>query len=157
MAFKLKHSNVQLSGDKASPFKISNTLVQGAAIAAKGFTDVGAATNRGITGEVAPQIVQMVDPDNDTKSSLDKSKVKSCVEQGLTGQDLKACQDSKKEKEALEENENEEEVLDEEVVDEEVDKTGMLDRKAWKEGGGKESGSYGDYKKNYGIEEDKEI
>ena len=156
MAFKLKHSNVQLSGDKASPFKISNTLVQGAAIAAKGFTDVGAATNRGITGEVAPQIVQMVDPDNDTQSSLDKSKVKSCVEQGLTGQDLKACQDSKKEKDDLEEIEDEK-VVEEEVVEEEVDKTGMLDRKAWKEGGGKESGSYGDYKKNYGIEEDKEI
>ena len=156
MAFKLKHSNVQLSGDKASPFKISNTLVQGAAVAAKGFTDIGGATNRGITGEVVPQVVQMVDPDSDTQGSLDKSKGKSCVEQGLTGQDLKACQDSKKEKDDLEEIEDEK-VVEEEVVEEEVDKTGMLDRKAWKEGGGKESGSYGDYKKNYGIEEDKEI
>jgi len=59
MAFKLKLKNVSASGKKASPFKINNALVYGAADAAKGFVNVedsykakagqGAKTGRGGT------------------------------------------------------------------------------------------------------------
>jgi len=38
MAFKLKLKQVKLSGEKSSPFKISNSLVYGAGVAANKFT-----------------------------------------------------------------------------------------------------------------------
>ena len=39
MAFKLKLKQVKLSGEKSSPFKISNSLVYGAGVAADKFTN----------------------------------------------------------------------------------------------------------------------
>ena len=52
MAFKLKLKNVSASGKKASPFKINNSLVYGAADAAKGFVNVEDSYKAG-TGEGA--------------------------------------------------------------------------------------------------------
>jgi hypothetical protein len=92
MAFKLKLKQVQLSGSKASPFKINNALVQGAGIAAKGFTtdmsggynDVQMATsNKGMEEEGG----------SDSGSSEAESKKPTCTEQGLTGDALKQCQE----------------------------------------------------------------
>ena len=92
MAFKLKLKQVQLSGSKASPFKINNALVQGAGVAAKGFTtdvrggynDVQMATsNKGMEEEGG----------SDSGSSEVESKKPTCTEQGLTGDALKQCQE----------------------------------------------------------------
>ena len=44
MAFKLKNINVSSTGQKASPFKISEALVHGAGVAAGGFNTLGGAT-----------------------------------------------------------------------------------------------------------------
>lgn len=91
MKFKLKQSNVKPSGEKASPFKINESLVMGAGIAAGGFaSNLAGGYNQGAYPQAAPS----ADPGSGGDSSVaeEKSKQKSCTEMGLTGDSLVDCQ-----------------------------------------------------------------
>jgi len=91
MKFKLKQSNVKPSGEKASPFKINESLVMGAGIAAGGFaSNLAGGYNQGAYPQAAPS----ADPGSGGDSSVaeEKSKQKSCTEMGLTGDALVDCQ-----------------------------------------------------------------
>ena len=91
MKFKLKQSNVKPSGEKASPFKINESLVMGAGIAAGGFaSNLAGGYNQGAYPQAAPS----ADPGRGGDSSVaeEKSKQKSCTEMGLTGDALVDCQ-----------------------------------------------------------------
>lgn len=114
MGFKLRLKNVQQGSAKASPFKINDSLVMGAGIAAKSFNNLGGGYNQGLN----QTIPQVDDSGGDTNSSEDTSKKQTCAETGLTGDALKQCQDNvnkdfldndKKKKEAEAEAKKEEE------------------------------------------------
>ena len=90
MGFKLKLKNVQRNIGKASPFKINESLVMGAGVAAKSFSNVLGGYNQGLN----QTIPQADDSGGDTNSSEDTSKRQTCEETGLTGDALKQCQDN---------------------------------------------------------------
>tara|TARA_R100001509_G_scaffold121913_2_gene75816 strand:- start:194 stop:631 length:438 start_codon:yes stop_codon:yes gene_type:complete len=104
MAFKLKHKNVHATGEKASPFKINETLVMGAGIASKGFTDIAGAYNSGTSGQSGVEEPSSVN----TNIAEVNSEKKTCVEQGLEGQALIDCQNKEAELNQEKQNKNEE-------------------------------------------------
>ena len=93
MAFKLKLKQVQLSGSKASPFKINNALVQGAGIAAKGFTTDMSGGYNDVQMATTHKGREEEEGGSDSGSSEVESKKPTCTEQGLTGDALKQCQE----------------------------------------------------------------
>jgi len=90
MGFKLRLKNVQQGSAKASPFKINDSLVMGAGIAAKSFNNFGGGYNQGLN----QTIPQVDDSGDDTGGSEVSAKKQTCAETGLTGDALKQCQDN---------------------------------------------------------------
>lgn len=90
MGFKLRLKNVQQGSGKASPFKINDSLVMGAGIAAKSFNNLGGGYNQGLN-QTRPLVE---DDDSDTGSSEVAAKKPTCAETGLTGKALETCQEN---------------------------------------------------------------
>jgi len=89
MAFKLKNINVSSTGHKASPFKINDSLVMGAGVAARGFaSDLGGAS-KALNKPV--QVGPDGGGDSDTTSAGTVASTK-CVDRDLSGEALKKCQ-----------------------------------------------------------------
>lgn len=90
MAFKLKLKQVQLSGSKASPFKINESLVAGAGIAAKGFsTDLGGASR----AMAKPVQVGGGDEGSGSDTATAAQTSQKCEDRDLTGDALAKCQE----------------------------------------------------------------
>ena len=83
MAFKLKFQNVQSTGKKATPFKQNQALISGAGAAGATFSDPMMAYKLGSGGGSGMS----------TAAAEEIAESKNCVEQGLTGEALKKCQD----------------------------------------------------------------
>ena len=141
MGFKLKFKNVQTNTDGPSPFKINEALVAGAGTAAKGFTDLQGSFMAGVGGDSGTS------SSGSSSSEAEKeSKEKTCVEQGLEGQELEDCQAKEKENDNKKNNEEEEGGAD------------YLSRKDWKDQDLKGDGegqfaSYSDYKASFDTPE----
>ena len=90
MGFKLRLKNVQQGSGKASPFKINDSLVMGAGIAAKSFSNLGSGYNQGLN-QTIPQVDESGD---DTGGSEVAAKKPTCAETGLTGKALETCQEN---------------------------------------------------------------
>ena len=110
MAFKLKLKQVQLSGSKASPFKINDSLIQGAGDSSKRFVQVEDAYKAG-TGEGLKSGGSGYDPFKIGKGGADLNgnpTPKSCGEQfDMLDEEVeyKACVEAK-EKEQNKEGDN---------------------------------------------------
>ena len=90
MGFKLRLKNVQQGSGKASPFKINDSLVMGAGVAAKSFSNLGSGYNQGLN-QTIPQVDESGD---DTGGSEVAAKKPTCAETGLTGKALETCQEN---------------------------------------------------------------
>lgn len=90
MGFKLRLRNVQQGSGKASPFKINDSLVMGAGIAAKSFNNLGGGYNQGLN-QTIPQVDES---GGGTGGSEVAAKKPTCAETGLTGDALKQCQEN---------------------------------------------------------------
>lgn len=112
MGFKLKFKNVQASTDGPSPFKINEALVAGAGTAAKGFTDLQGAFMSGAGGGGG---VSDSSGGSSSSEAEKESEEKTCVEQGLEGQELEDCQTKEKENDNKKKTEEEENNSEEET------------------------------------------
>lgn len=92
MGFKLRLKNVQQGSGKASPFKINDSLVMGAGVAARGFGDLQGGYNQGLN---QGYVGFGGDGDSDTDTSEAEAKKQTCAETGLTGKALETCQENK--------------------------------------------------------------
>jgi hypothetical protein len=90
MGFKLRLRNVQQGSGKASPFKINDSLVMGAGIAAKSFNNLGGGYNQGLN-QTVPQVDES---GGGTGGSEVAAKKPTCAETGLTGKALETCQEN---------------------------------------------------------------
>lgn len=97
MAFKLKLKQVQLSGDKASPFKINESLVMGAGTAAKTFSsDLGGAGRALLDNKISAGVDSFMGDGggSDTSTSSAASTTK-CSDADLNEEQTKRCVERK--------------------------------------------------------------
>lgn len=97
MAFKLKLKQVQLSGDKASPFKINESLVMGAGTAAKTFSsDLGGAGRALLDNKISAGVDSFMGggEGSDTSTASAASTTK-CSDADLNEEQTKRCVERK--------------------------------------------------------------
>ena len=97
MAFKLKLKQVQLSGNKASPFKINESLVMGAGTAAKTFSsDLGGAGRALLDNKISAGVDSFMGGGggSDTSAASAASTTK-CSDADLNEEQTKRCVERK--------------------------------------------------------------
>ena len=97
MAFKLKLKQVQLSGNKASPFKINESLVMGAGTAAKTFSsDLGGAGRALLDNKISAGVDSfMGDGGGSDTSAASAASTNKCSDADLNEEQTKRCVERK--------------------------------------------------------------